>query len=213
MSVSDSQSYISLPVQIAAHTIPLTKIAVGTQGDVLYFNGTDWVALSVGISGYFLKTQGAGANPIWASAASKLAICFGGSASGAAIAAGAEQTVCTVTPALFSANKYAISLSIYAVTGFGGCAWRVYKGANILVESDAFGANTAYFYDAYYDAAAWKTQRGYQISGDGLLNGTFTARDLTAAGNLVLKIYNPTGGSISPASTNQCNVSITEGSL
>ncbi len=150
---------------------------------------------------------------VHAAPSGKLSVCFAGSASGAAIAAGAEQTVCTITPGVFTANKYAISISIYAVAGFGGCAWRVYKGADILVESDTFGANTAFFYDAYYDAAAWKTQRGYQILGDSLLNGTFTARDLTAAGNLVLKIYNPTGGSISPAPTNQCNVSITEGSL
>lgn len=36
-----------------------------TQGDVLYFNGTDWVALGVGTAGQFLETQGAAANPRW----------------------------------------------------------------------------------------------------------------------------------------------------
>jgi hypothetical protein len=35
------------------------------QGDVIYFNGTNWVNLAAGTSGKFLKTQGAGANPIW----------------------------------------------------------------------------------------------------------------------------------------------------
>jgi len=45
----------------------LTNIAdiTATQGDVLYFNGTDWVNLGAGTSGYFLKTLGSGANPIW----------------------------------------------------------------------------------------------------------------------------------------------------
>lgn len=43
-----------------------------TQGVVLYYNGTDWVALSPGTSGHFLKTNGAGANPSWASAAADI---------------------------------------------------------------------------------------------------------------------------------------------
>jgi hypothetical protein len=37
------------------------------QGDVLYYNGTAWVRLSAGTSGQFLKTNGAAANPAWAS--------------------------------------------------------------------------------------------------------------------------------------------------
>lgn len=36
-----------------------------TQGDVLYYNGTNLVDLAPGTSGHFLKTQGAGANPVW----------------------------------------------------------------------------------------------------------------------------------------------------
>lgn len=35
------------------------------QGDLLYFNGTNWVRLPAGTSGYYLKTQGASANPTW----------------------------------------------------------------------------------------------------------------------------------------------------
>jgi hypothetical protein len=38
-----------------------------TQGTLLYRNASAWVALSPGTSGNFLKTQGAAANPIWAS--------------------------------------------------------------------------------------------------------------------------------------------------
>jgi hypothetical protein len=40
----------------------------GTQGDVLYHNGTSWAKLPAGTSGNFLKTNGAGANPAWAAA-------------------------------------------------------------------------------------------------------------------------------------------------
>lgn len=40
-------------------------ITSGAQGDILYNNGTNWVNLAAGTSGKFLKTQGAGANPLW----------------------------------------------------------------------------------------------------------------------------------------------------
>ncbi len=45
----------------------LTDIAgiTANQGDVIYFNGTNWVDLAPGTSGQYLKTQGAGANPVW----------------------------------------------------------------------------------------------------------------------------------------------------
>ena len=39
-----------------------------TRGSILYRGATGWAALSPGTSGYFLQTQGAGANPAWAAA-------------------------------------------------------------------------------------------------------------------------------------------------
>lgn len=49
-------------------------IALGSdaQGDVMYYNGSAWARLAAGTSGYVLKTQGAGANPIWDAAAGGL---------------------------------------------------------------------------------------------------------------------------------------------
>ena len=46
----------------------------GTQGDILYRNGTVWTALGAGTSGYVLQTGGAGANPSWVAAASSGAL-------------------------------------------------------------------------------------------------------------------------------------------
>lgn len=45
----------------------LTDIAAITanQGDIIYYDGSDWVDLAPGTSGKYLKTQGAAANPIW----------------------------------------------------------------------------------------------------------------------------------------------------
>ena len=47
-------------------TVTDLTIASEAQGDILYFNGTNWVRLAPGTSGEFLQTQGAAANPQWA---------------------------------------------------------------------------------------------------------------------------------------------------
>lgn len=52
----------------------IIAVASPVQGDVIYYNGTAWIALVPGSSGQFLQTQGASANPVWASAGSVSAI-------------------------------------------------------------------------------------------------------------------------------------------
>lgn len=49
----------------------LSDVAITSQaqGDILYYNGSNWVNLAPGTSGWYLKTQGAAANPVWAAAA------------------------------------------------------------------------------------------------------------------------------------------------
>ncbi len=44
----------------------ITAPSSPAQGDIIYFNGTSWASLTAGTSGQYLKTQGTGANPIWA---------------------------------------------------------------------------------------------------------------------------------------------------
>ncbi len=46
------------------------KLGTTHQGDILYDNGTSLIRLVPGTSGQFLKTQGASANPVWASTSS-----------------------------------------------------------------------------------------------------------------------------------------------
>ena len=54
--------------KIIDNAVTGAKIAMGSDaaGDVLYYNGTDYVRLGAGTSGQFLKTLGSGANPAWA---------------------------------------------------------------------------------------------------------------------------------------------------
>ena len=52
---------------IADNAVTLAKIADGTQGGTLFFGASGApTELAAGTSGYFLKTQGSGANPTWA---------------------------------------------------------------------------------------------------------------------------------------------------
>ena len=55
-------------VKIIDNAVTGAKVAMGSdaQGDVLYYNGTDYARLGAGTSGHYLKTQGTGANPVWA---------------------------------------------------------------------------------------------------------------------------------------------------
>ena len=48
----------------------ITSLAGLAQGDILYYNGTDWVRLGAGTSGQVLQTGGTGANPSWVDASS-----------------------------------------------------------------------------------------------------------------------------------------------
>lgn len=55
---------------IANNSIDGTKIALGSdaQGDIMYYDGTNWVRLPAGTAGQLLQTNGAAANPSWSNA-------------------------------------------------------------------------------------------------------------------------------------------------
>ena len=57
--------------KILDNNVTLAKLDDGTQGDILYYGASGAPArLGFGTSGDFLKTQGTGANPVWAAAGS-----------------------------------------------------------------------------------------------------------------------------------------------
>jgi hypothetical protein len=59
------------------------------QGMILYYNGSGWVGLAAGTSGYVLQTQGAGANPQW--------VAGGSSGTVTSVAAGNGMNFTTIT--------------------------------------------------------------------------------------------------------------------
>lgn len=75
----------------------------GTQGDILYHNGTSWVKLGPGTVGQYLKTNGAGANPAWGYGA----LVHASSSAGVTTTA-ANTTPVSVTGAVFTYAANAI---------------------------------------------------------------------------------------------------------
>ena len=63
-TVSDD-SVTTAKIQDNAVTGAKIAMTSDAQGDILYYNGTDYVRLGPGTSGYALKTAGASANPAW----------------------------------------------------------------------------------------------------------------------------------------------------
>jgi hypothetical protein len=67
LSDDDHSQYLNTARHDVKDRHPLTVLgnSGGAQGDILYWDGSNWVRLAPGTSGYFLKTQGAGASPVW----------------------------------------------------------------------------------------------------------------------------------------------------
>ena len=67
-STGNATSNASYWTKLAAKGTDGTDVGttITTQGDILYRDGSGLQRLGAGTSGHFLKTQGTGANPIWA---------------------------------------------------------------------------------------------------------------------------------------------------
>ena len=63
-TVSDD-SVSTAKIQDNAVTGPKIAMTSDAQGDILYYNGTDYARLGAGTNGQALKTAGAAANPAW----------------------------------------------------------------------------------------------------------------------------------------------------
>lgn len=63
----------SAPTFASLSSIIDSALTASTQGSILYRGASDWTALAPGTSGQFLKSQGSGANPVWAASSSATA--------------------------------------------------------------------------------------------------------------------------------------------
>ena len=86
---------------LADNAVTNAKLADATQGDVIYYGAAGAPAqLSAGTNGHFLKTQGAGANPVWAAVAA-----------GVSLTGSTNNTITTVTGANALTGESALTFS------------------------------------------------------------------------------------------------------
>lgn len=93
----------------------IDQLGTAAQGDVLYRNGTVWVFLAPGTNGQYLQTQGAGANPQWATNA------------GTTYSAGTGLTLTSTT----------FSLTSPVTVALGGTGLTTYTSGGILAATGA----------------------------------------------------------------------------
>ncbi len=111
----------------------IVSTSTPAQGDILYHNGTTWVSLVAGTSGYYLKTQGAAANPVWAAIPAggiswnEIAIDTNASVNNGYIANHAVNMIVITLPATASVGD------IIRVTGIGAGGWRIAQQAGTQV--------------------------------------------------------------------------------
>ncbi|MDB4278922.1 hypothetical protein N9917_04910, partial [Deltaproteobacteria bacterium] len=140
----------TLPGPLTVTDLTMTGEA---QGDVLYFDGTNWVVLPAGTAGQVLQTNGAGADPTWITPTG------GGSAvwMGFSLTSSSGSAYIRITSAAYTtaasigwlgSDNVATPISIHVLVVLSGGSsmdWRIYDSTNAAVIAEVTGqTNTAW---------------------------------------------------------------------
>lgn len=122
----------------ADHTHQVTDLTLASQaqGDILYFDGTNWVRLAAGTANYVLQTNGPGADPTWVAVAATSV--FGQNQQYAAV-----EARTTTTSATFQVKT---TLTTPTLTGTYYVAWTALTdgaSSNASVESRLYDSTNA----------------------------------------------------------------------
>lgn len=128
----------------------LDLIGSAAQGDILYRDSSTWARLAAGTSGTFLKTQGASANPVWATASGVTLGTPVASTSGTSIDfTGIPSTAKRVTISLDGVSTNSTSPILVQIGDSGGIESTSYNGGGydaagtLAVYTAGFGIGTA----------------------------------------------------------------------
>lgn len=133
----------------------------GTQGDILYHNGTNWAKLAAGTLGQFLNTNGSGANPSWGYGS-----VIHSSKSAGVTTTGANTTPVSVSGAVFT---YAAS-AVYRIWVMG------------RLNSTAATTGAGIHFDLSSAVTAIDVQSFHQLASAGTLTGGHSIADDASVG-------------------------------
>jgi hypothetical protein len=133
----------------------------GTQGDILYHNGTNWAKLGAGTLGQYLITNGTGANPSWSY--------------GAVIHASKSAGVTTT-----GANTTPVSVSGAVFTYAASATYRIWVMGRLNSAAATTGAGIQF--DLSSAVTAIDVQFFHQLASAGTLTGGHSIADDTSVG-------------------------------
>lgn len=184
---------LAIGTNVQAYNARLTDIAGASwaQGDIVYYNGTNLTRLGAGTSGQFLKTNGTGANPAWATVSGG-----GGSVPlnlkddfGATGAGGSEVTAFNAAIAYMNANPgttvvipdgtYLIDSATNAITA----SFSTFVGE---------GDNTKINISVNGNAFTWGANSGSAIVGGGMTNVNIVYPSAPGSSAVVFTVQNST---------------------
>ncbi|MEN9419322.1 MAG: hypothetical protein RI988_2942 [Pseudomonadota bacterium] len=162
VSASELDTGSVTTAKIADNSVTGAKIALGSdaQGDIMFYNGTDWDRLPAGSAGQVLQSGGAGANPAWGSASAPDVIIEDQKAAntdGGSFNSGADRTrtlntevrdalnICTLASNQFTlpAGTYYMEWNCpaYAVDGHQSLLYNVTTATTVKRGSTAYGSS------------------------------------------------------------------------
>ena len=170
-----------------AGSVDTSALLGGSQGDILYRDGSSWVRLGAGTSGYFLKTLGAAANPAWDAIA-------GGSAASQAEQEAAASLTAFVSPGRQHFHPCASKCWV-ASTQSSTTIQKSYNVASvadtgagistITIATDLSDANYVVLVGAEHNSASGTTQT-YNVDNGGRAVGTYVIQSWQVDGTEAL---------------------------
>ena len=174
---------------------------ITTQGDILYRDGSGLQRLGAGTSGYFLKTQGTGANPVWAEAGGtveKVTILQDSTRVNVSDSANTALKTYTFTKSKDASTSYILVEGFFPIRGYSSDGCGIYFTCNSLASTYTEDTNDSHaFTGISTSAGANSSQTGLMVVRKVFNSDVYTGTDLgTGSHTLELgwKVRNGTSG-------------------
>ena len=132
--------------------IAVSKLETGTRGDTLFWNSaTQASRMAAGTSGYFLKTQGSGADPVWAAAGDAFLATAQNWTAGQRGEITALTSATTVTSNFADSNHFSVTLDHNATFANPTNLTAGQTGSIFITQGSTGGTGS---WDTYWDWAA-----------------------------------------------------------
>jgi hypothetical protein len=185
LSVVANLSTVAATAVGTSITAAIDQLIGSAQGNILYRNAASWVVLPVGNSGQFLQTQGAAANPQWATSALVLLNTLNASA----VSTIGDTTSFTSTFKTFQISVIGLQVSNSGAGAYvqfhssGAFQTSNYSSAFVLGGSAGIGSTGAILLTGNYST---DTSNGISTGSMGLSGNCFVFNPSVSSSNMIV---------------------------